>query len=110
MLLQAIGDPYGPGGALAAASAVPTVLNWAAHEVQWRGPDAPLAGRAEAVEQIYNSGATAHGLEAAARFGVTYVYVGRLERDEFGADVANRFDGWRVAWAGSDSVIFEVPR
>ena len=110
VLLQAIGDPYGPGGALAAASAVPTVLNWAAHEVQWRGPDAPLAGRAEAVEQIYNSGATADGLEAAARFGVTYVYVGRLERDQFGADVANRFDGWPVAWAGSDSVIFEVPR
>jgi YYY domain-containing protein len=110
VLLQAIGDAYGPGGYLAAASAVPTVLNWAGHQVQWRGPDAPLAGRNEAVDRIYNSGATADGLEAAARFSVTYVYVGRLEREQFGSGVADRFDGWPVAWTGSGAVIFEVPQ
>jgi len=46
VLLQAVTNAYEAGGILAAASGVPTVLNWAAHEVQWRGPDAPLAGRA----------------------------------------------------------------
>ena len=110
VLLQAVGNAYGPAGYLAAASAVPTVLNWAGHQVQWRGPDAPLAGRSEAVDRIYNSGATADGLEAAESFGVTYVYVGRLERDQFGSDVADRFDGWPVAWTGSGALIFEVPR
>jgi YYY domain-containing protein len=110
VLLQAVGNAYGPGGYLAAASGVPTVLNWAGHQVQWRGPDAPLAGRNEAVDRIYNAGATADGLEAAERVGVTYVYVGRLEREQFGLDVADRFDGWPVAWAGSGAVIFGVPR
>jgi YYY domain-containing protein len=110
VLLQAITDAYGPGGYLAAASGVPTVLNWAGHQVQWRGPDAPLAGRYAAVDRIYNSGATAGGLESAANFGVTYVYVGRLEREQFGSDVADRFAGWPVAWVGRGAVIFEVPR
>jgi YYY domain-containing protein len=110
VLLQAVGNAYGPAGYLAAASAVPTVLNWAGHQVQWRGPDAPLAGRNEAVDQIYGAGATTEGLEAAARFGVTHVYVGRLEREQYGSDVADRFAGWPVAWAGSGAVIFGVPR
>jgi uncharacterized membrane protein len=69
-----------------------------------------LAGRNEAVDRIYNAGATADGLEEAESFGVTYVYVGRLEREQFGSDVADRFDGWPVAWAGSGAVIFGVPR
>ena len=110
VLLQVAGSAYGPAGYLAAASAVPTVLNWAGHQVQWRGPDAPLAGRNEAIDQIYIAGATGAGLEAAARFGVTYVYVGRLERDQYGADLADRFTGWPVAWSGGGAVIFEVPR
>lgn len=109
VLLQAVGDAYGSGGYLAAASGVPTVLNWPSHQRQWRGPEAPLTGRREAVEQIYTLGADTLSEEVASRFGVTHVYVGREERTQFGQDAADRFAGWDVAWEGTGAVIFAVP-
>jgi len=109
VLLQAVSDAYGPSGYLAAASGVPTVLNWPSHQLQWRGPEAPIAGRREAVGQIYALGSTAEALGLAARFGVTHVYIGREERIQFGADVADRFAAWDVAWEGAGAVILAVP-
>ncbi len=109
VLLQAVGDAYGSGGYLAAASGVPTVLNWPSHQRQWRGPEAPLSGRREAVEQIYTLGADALSEQLASGFGVTHVYVGREERTQFGQDAAERFAGWEIAWEGTGAVIFAVP-
>jgi YYY domain-containing protein len=109
VVLQSVSDAYGPSGYLSAASGVPTLLNWPWHQVQWRGPDAPLAGRREATERIYALGATDEAAEVAAEWGVTYVYVGRIELGEFGAEVASRFTGWPVAWEGGGAVIFAVP-
>lgn len=109
VLLQAVGEPYGPGGYLAAASGVPTVLSWPAHEVQWRGSQDGIAGRREAVAQIYTLGSVSEAELVAARFDVTHVYIGREERNQFGADVAARFADWDIAWEGSGAVIFVVP-
>ena len=109
VLLQAVSEAYGTSGYLAAASGVPTVLNWPSHQVQWRGPEAPLAGRREAVDRIYTLGAVAEAEEVAARYGVTHVYVGRDERTQFGNGIADRFEGWTIAWEGAGSVIFLVP-
>ena len=107
VLLQAVSEAYGSGGYLAAASGVPTVLNWPWHQIQWRGSDDQIAGRREAVELIYTQGAEAE--QTAAQFGVTHVYVGREERRQFGDDVADRFAGWSVAWEGAGALIFEAP-
>ena len=109
VLLQAVGEPYGPGGYLAAASGVPTVLSWPAHEIQWRGSSDGIAARRDAVAQIYTLGSVAEAELVTARFRVTHVYVGREERNQFGADVAARFANWDIAWEGSGSVIFVVP-
>jgi len=109
VLLQAVGEPYGPGGILAAASGVPTVLNWPYHEIQWRGSPDAIAGRRELVQAIYSLGATPEAEQAAISYGVTYVYIGREERAQFGADVAQRFAGWAVAWEGDGALIIAVP-
>ncbi len=110
VLLEAVSAPYGSGGYLSAASAVPTLLNWPAHEGQWRGPEAPLTERIDAVNEIYRLGASPGADVYARQWGVDYIYVGRLERRQFGADVALRFAPWPVVWAGDGSVIYEVPR
>ena len=109
VLLQAVSDAYGSSGYLAAASGVPTVLNWPGHQLQWRGAEAPLAGRREAVDRIYELGAVTEAEQLAASYGVTHVYVGRDERTQFGNGVAERFAGWTLAWEGAGSVIFLVP-
>jgi YYY domain-containing protein len=111
VLLQAVSEAYGPGGYLAAATGVPTVLNWPWHEIQWRGSTGVIDGRREAVAEIYSLGATPEVEAVAHRYGVTYVYVGREERAQFGDDVAQRFAAWDVAWQdpAAGAVIFRVP-
>ena len=59
--------------------------------------------------EIYTLGSVPEAEPVASRFGVTHVYVGREERNQFGADVADRFANWDIAWEGSGSVIFLVP-
>ena len=108
VLLEAVGDSYGSGNYLSAASGTPTVLGWPGHEIQWRGPEA-FAGRREDVARIYGLGATAEAERLAAAYGVTHVYLGREERRRYGPDVAARFEGWPVAFESSGARIVAVP-
>jgi uncharacterized membrane protein len=109
VLLQAVGDSYGPGSVLAAGSGVPTLLGWPGHERQWRGGDAPFGVRSAAVARIYREGATGEVVRLAGEIGVTHVFVGREERAQFGRDVANRFTAWPLAFEAAGARIFEVP-
>ncbi|TAK77480.1 MAG: hypothetical protein EPO16_05405 [Dehalococcoidia bacterium] len=106
VVLQSAGDSYSEGNQLSVLSGVPTLLGWPGHERQWRG-DAPTAARRDEVEAVY-AGAGDPG-EAARAAGVTHVYVGTLERDEYGFGVTARFAGWRVAYRDEYGTIFEVP-
>ena len=108
VLLQAVGEAYGPGGYLAAASGVPTVLGWPNHEWNWRGFEA-IEGRAEAVARLYTLGATPEAARLAAAHGVTHVYLGREERARHGAGVTARFGGWPVAFEAHGARIVAVP-
>ena len=38
-----------------------------------------------------------------------YIYIGREERAQYGPDIADRFDGWSVAFEGSGVRIVSVP-
>ncbi len=108
VLLQAITPSYGPGSVLAAASGVPTLLGWPGHELQWR-PGVALGDRQAAVDRIYREGASERTLALARSFGVTHVFVGRLEAQLYGAGVASRFEGWPAVFEASGALIVEVP-
>ena len=108
VMVQAIVESYHAGDMLAAASGVPTLLGWPNHERQWRA-SIPEVERRAAVDAIYAAGATETGRNAARRSGVTYVYIGREERAQYGADLATRFAGWPVAFAGGGATVVRVP-
>lgn len=106
VVLQSVGDSYSEGNQLSVLSGVPTLLGWPGHERQWRGT-VPAATRLDQADAVY-ADARDPG-EAARAAGVTHVYVGTLERDEYGFGVGARFAGWRVAYRDEHGTIFEVP-
>jgi YYY domain-containing protein len=110
VLLEASGQDYGGGNVVSSASGVPTLLGWAGHQVQWRGAIPTLGERSLAITRIYNAGATDEGLALARKHGVTYVYIGREEREQFGEDVTTLFATWPTAWEGDGSRIVQVPK
>jgi uncharacterized membrane protein len=107
-LIEAVGSSYSRGNAISAASGVPTLLGWPGHQLQWRG-DPPIAERQAAVDDIYTEGATPRILGVLERWGVTHVYLGREEREQYGADVAARFEAWPVAVEAFGTRIVVVP-
>ena len=97
-VLEAHGDDYSDYGRVSAITGLPTPMGWQGHELQWRG-DAELFGpRIEYTEEIYrgqtvteSENLTEDELKLRLEFyGIDYVFVGSLERADFGEDTAGR--------------------
>ncbi len=98
VVVESSGGSYSPEGAgrVSMSTGNPTLLGWDFHEMQWRG-DAygeMVAGRPEALDQIYRLAPTEELTGLLDRWNVDFVYVGDLERDKFGVSDAtlSRFD------------------
>jgi uncharacterized membrane protein len=108
VVLEAVGGQYSGYGRVSAITGLPTVLGWPGHEWQWRGGDHPEPGRREPlVEQIYTSpdlGVVGFLLD---QFNVAYIYVGDLEREQYGPGGLEKFsDGLEVAFANDRVTIY----
>ena len=110
VLLEAVVNSYAPVPRLSAASAVPTIVTWPGHELQWRAGHDPIGRRIGDVAALFEAGASDAGLAIARRYGVTHVYLGSEEQRQFGGDVTERFDGWRTVFETPGASIVEVPR
>lgn len=123
ILLEAAGCSYQVNGAIplnraAAFSGVPTVIGWGWHERQWRlgSPEEleEIPRRAVDVAEIF---ANPSG-ELADRYGVTLLYVGRYEREDWRqiCDVAGPYPevsepgypgpGWEPAFEQGEVTIY----
>ena len=107
VILEAVGGQYSGYGRVSAATGLPTVLGWAGHEWQWRGSDHPEPGRRETiVEQIYTTrdlGVVGFLLD---EFGVQYIIVGDLEREQYGSSGLAKFEELPVAFANDRVTIY----
>ncbi len=83
VVLEAVGGAYSQYGRVSSATGIPTLLGWPNHERQWRGERyADVAGtREQDVQEIYNTRSVERAEDLLARYGVTYVFVGALERN-----------------------------
>lgn len=68
---------------------LPTILGCPGHERLWRGSDFPE--RQEDIDLIYESEDIDLMGELLAKYNVTYVYVGHLEREQYGDGVGEKF-------------------
>jgi uncharacterized membrane protein len=108
VVLEAVGGQYSGYGRVSAGTGLPTVLGWPGHEWQWRGSDHPEPGRREPiVEQIYTTpdlGVVGFLLD---QFDVAYIYVGDLEREQYGEAGLQKFsDALEVAFANDRVTIY----
>lgn len=83
VVLEAIGGQYSYFARVSMATGVPTVLGWPGHERQWRGEryDALAGTREQDVQEMYATTNMQRAQELLDRYGVTYVFVGSLERN-----------------------------
>ena len=91
VILEAKGASYRVSSArISAATGRATLLGWDGHEAQWRGRAyAEMAeGRAEAIQEIYQSPRTSTLPETLNRWQIDYVLVGPEERAQYGVSPA----------------------
>ena len=88
VILEAPGDrfrAYVYEGRVSAHTGLPTLLGWAGHEHQWRGSYDEQARRELDIETLYTSVAPDEVLTLLDKYGISYVYVGSLERARYPA-------------------------
>lgn len=90
-IVEAPGGAYTDFGRVSSRTGLPTVIQWPGHEAQWRGPLKELGEREQDVNQIYSSPDAALVQRLLGKYGISYVYAGRLERARYGEASLGRF-------------------
>ena len=112
VIVEAPGSSYTQYGRVSTHTGLPTILGWEeVHERVWRPrcSDCNFSGRREDVDQIYESDDLDQVEALLEKYGVTYVYVGRLEAEKYGAEVFQRFGSFMdVAFENEGATIYEV--
>ncbi len=84
VLLEGIGPAYGEHGRIAVFAPVRAVLGWANHESVWRGMDtAPIEAD---IQRLYSGTDAAEEASLLRKYGVSYIFVGELERRDHPAE------------------------
>jgi YYY domain-containing protein len=110
VLAEATGNAYTDYGRIGAATGIPTVLGWENHEGLWRGGRsvAETTARKEALRAIYSSEDSQAVFDLLHRYKVRYVFVGALEKRDFGPSAFPLRANFRRAFSGGDAAIFEI--
>jgi YYY domain-containing protein len=90
-IVEATGGQYSQAGRLATWSGVPTVIGWPGHEVQWGREGQSISAREAEVNRAYDTESLAEAEAILRKYGVTYVYIGRLERAKYAAAGLEKF-------------------
>jgi uncharacterized membrane protein len=95
VILEAPADGHGAytyEGRVSAHTGLPTLLGWAGHENQWRGSYDEQGRREPDIETIYSSTDLALVQNLMDQYGITYVYVGPIERGRYPEAGLEKFD------------------
>jgi YYY domain-containing protein len=86
------GSSYVYEGRVSALTGLPTLLGWAGHEGQWRGNYEIQNARDPDIETIYSTLDPQAALTLLDEYGITYVYVGPLERSNYDPRALEKFE------------------
>ena len=93
VIAEGVGEEYSSAASMATYSGAATVLGWAGHELQWRGPLPELGARQTDLALLYRDADLGAIRPILDRYGVQLVVVGDVERKTYGEAVTARFDG-----------------
>jgi len=83
VVLEAPGGSFTEYGRVSSQTGLPTLLGWGGHELQWRGSYEEPGRREPDIEAIYKGLDEKRVLKLLDEYDVSYVYVGRLEREKY---------------------------
>jgi uncharacterized membrane protein len=87
---------------------LPAVMGWTGHEQQWHGMYDEISAREQDVHTLYaDTTSIQDAMRIMEKYDVTYIYVGYLERAEFGRGVDKFARFMDVAFQSGDTVIYE---
>lgn len=111
VILEADGDSYTDYNQMSVFGGMPTVVGWAVHEWLWRGSYDAVSPRREDVRMMYETEDMARTRELLAKYRVSYVVVGTMEREKFTSLSEAKFSllGQAVFRQGK-TVIYDVSR
>ena len=108
VILEATGGSFTEYGRVSSRTGLPTLLGWGGHELQWRGNYEEPGRREPDINAIYSSLDTQHVLTLLEKYGITYVYVGSLERGKYNPAALAKFDRFMdVAFQQGSVTIYE---
>ncbi len=94
-VLEATGPAFSHYGRISACTGLSTVLGWANHENIWRDGTWKLVNeRVSDIRTIYNTKDVALAKKLLDKYGVDYVYVGMLEREQYKNADFSKFAGF----------------
>ena len=83
IVLEAYGDSYSDYCRVSAVTGLPTIEGWYVHEWLWRGDTEDLNAKREDIRQIYETTDVATARRLVDRYGISYIFVGSMEREAF---------------------------
>jgi len=108
VILEVSGGSFTEYGRVSSRTGLPTLLGWGAHELQWRGNYDEPGRREPDINAIYSSTDTQSVLTLLEKYGITYVYVGSLERGKYNPAALAKFDRFMdVAFQQGNVTIYE---
>jgi uncharacterized membrane protein len=110
VIAEGVGDEYDwASAAMSTYSGAATVLGWAGHEVQWRGPLPELAARQGDLAALYRDAPVDSIRAIVDRYAIRFIVVRDVERKKYGDGVTSRFDGvLPVAIRAGNTVIYRA--
>lgn len=110
VLAEATGNAYTDYSRIGGATGLPTVLGWDNHENLWRGGPAmsETEGRRRDLRILYTSEDSDAVFGVLRRFNVRYVFVGSLERRDFGVNAFPLRATFRRAFETKDAAVYEI--
>jgi uncharacterized membrane protein len=106
VVVEAVGGDYTDFARVSTFSGVPTPMGWIGHELQWRGQTDQLTRRERLVQDLYQSRDADQAQRTLDALGASHVFIGRLERQKYGAEAVDRLRGWlTVAFQRGDALV-----
>jgi YYY domain-containing protein len=106
VVVEAVGGDYTDFARVSTFSGVPTPIGWIGHELQWRGQSDQLTRRERLVQDLYQSRDEDQAQQTLDTLGASHVFIGRLERQKYGAEAVERLRGWLpIAFQRGDALV-----
>lgn len=79
-LVEAVGGSYTDAGRFSTFGANPTLVGWAGHENQWRGPNPEIGRRESLAKRVYTDGNVSGWSAELQQLGIRFIVFGDMER------------------------------